>query len=533
MKITRFLLPTLVVALLGVVAMAQVQFQQTDFAVGDFRDADKIQETCAAPASASFFCNRFETVLTRIPTKGVDFFFDRAGHLVAAFAKQQKGQRLRNYSVDARQNLIPFESATPGGALMVAGEFLDPVEVEGNWVQLNQTTYLGQFRYRVGDFEVDKLVRVSNVSHTFELELTVTRVPAEATVEGEGSSEGAGVGGEGLAISLVFPGVAGQAAPTIKVGQGSSFSLNPLSQPVADPTYISLQSKDIKGIFSFRLNPGFAIVIRPGEDSLDGLNALALPPRSVAMQRILAPNEAEVVFDLEVYTGANELVRYYQEEYYQLPGLFGPNILGQLSIGIIKVLELIHEYVPSWGLSIIVLTLLFRVLVWPLISVQTKSMFGMQKLQPQIQALQKKHKDDREKLSQETMKLYREAGVNPAGGCLPILLQMPLFIILWRIFVSFEFNEGFLWLPDLGQPDRLYILPILYVGVMLAQSFFAAKGNPSSLRQQIIINLVFAFIIINFPAGVILYFVVSMLVQVFQYWLISRNQSALAPAKAK
>ncbi|MDE0527275.1 MAG: membrane protein insertase YidC [Truepera sp.] len=525
MKIARSLLPALVVALLGVVAMARVQFQPTDFAVGDFRDADKIQETCAAPASASFFCNRFETPLTRIPTKGVDFFFDRAGHLVAAFAKQQKGQRLRNYSVDARQNLIPFESVAPGGALMVAGEFLDPVEVEGNWVQLDQTTYLGKFRYRVGDFEVDKLVRVSNVSHTFELELTVTRVPAKATVEGEGSSEGAGVGGEGLAISLVFPGVAGQAAPTVKVGQGASFNLNPLSQPVADPTYISLQSNN--------QNRGFAIVIRPGGSGLDGLNALALPPRSVAMQRILAPNEAEVVFDLEIYTGANELVRYYQEGHNQLPGLFRPNILGRLSISIIQVLEFIHEYVHSWGLSIIVLTLLFRVLVWPLISVQTRSMFGMQKLQPQIQALQKKHKDNREKLSQETMKLYREAGVNPAGGCLPILLQMPLFIILWRVFVNFEFDEGFLWLPDLGQPDPLYILPILYVGVMLAQSFFAAKGNPSSLRQQIIINLVFAFIILSFPAGVILYFVVSMLVQVLQYWLISRNQPALAPAKAK
>ncbi|MCY4353951.1 MAG: membrane protein insertase YidC [Truepera sp.] len=521
MKIARSLLPALLTALLGVVAVAQVQFQPTDFAVGDFRDADKIQGTCAVPASASFFCNRFETALTRIPTKGVDFFFDRAGHLVAAFAKQQKGQRLRNYSVDARQNLIPFESASPGGALMVAGEFLDPVEVEGNWDPdpLDQNIYLGQFRYRVGDFEVDKLVRVSNVSHTFELELTVTRVPAEATV-----------GAEGLAISLVFPGVAGQATPTIKVGQGASFSLNPLSQPVADPTYISLQSNN--------QNRGFAIVIRPGGSSLDGLNALALPPRSVAIQRILAPNEAETMFDLEIYTGANELVRYYQEGYYQVgrdqfPGLFRPNILGRLSISIIQVLEFIYKYVHSWGLSIIVLTLLFRVLVWPLISVQTRSMFGMQKLQPQIQALQKKHKDDREKLSQETMKLYREAGVNPAGGCLPILLQMPLFIILWRVFVNFEFDEGFLWLPDLGQPDRLLILPILYVGVMLAQSFFSAKGNPSSLRQQIIINLVFAFIIFQFPAGVILYFVVSMLVQVLQYWLISRNQPALAPAKAK
>jgi YidC/Oxa1 family membrane protein insertase len=240
---------------------------------------------------------------------------------------------------------------------------------------------------------------------------------------------------------------------------------------------------------------------------------------------------------LGTYLGKNELVRFYQEGYLELPGLFNPNILGRLSLWILITLEFIHEYVPSWGLSIIVLTLAFRVLVWPLITTQTRSMFGMQKLQPEMQKLQKKYKDDREKLSQEMMKLYKEAGVNPAGGCLPILLQMPLFIILWRVFVNFEFNEGFLWIPDLGLADPLLILPALYVAVMLGQSWYSARNNPTMLRQSIIINLVFVFIIVNFPSGVLVYFVVSMGVQVFQYWLLSRGQTPppapAMPAKAK
>jgi YidC/Oxa1 family membrane protein insertase len=126
------------------------------------------------------------------------------------------------------------------------------------------------------------------------------------------------------------------------------------------------------------------------------------------------------------------------------------------------------------------------------------------------------------------MKLYQEAGVNPAGGCLPILLQMPLFIILWRVFVNFEFNQGFLWLPDLGQSDPFYILPALYVAVMVATSWFSARGNPQTLRQSMLINLVFVIVIINFPAGVLLYYVVSMLVQVLQYWLLSRDRPATA-----
>jgi YidC/Oxa1 family membrane protein insertase len=159
-------------------------------------------------------------------------------------------------------------------------------------------------------------------------------------------------------------------------------------------------------------------------------------------------------------------------------------------------------------------------------------MFGMQALQPELQKLQKKYKDDREKLTQETMKLYREAGVNPAGGCLPILLQMPLFIILWRVFVNFEFGEGFLWVPDLGQSDPFFILPILYIAVMFGMSWFSARGNPQSLRQQILINVVFAFILFGFPAGVLLYFVVSMGIQVLQYWLISRGQKKPGTASA-
>jgi YidC/Oxa1 family membrane protein insertase len=294
---------------------------------------------------------------------------------------------------------------------------------------------------------------------------------------------------------------------------------------VADPSYTSLQNND--------RNTAFAIVLRPLGEGQD-VQALSLPmQRATSLQTLVAADAgATATLDATTYLGPNELVRYQQEGYVDLPGLFRPNLLGRLSLGILWVLRTIHDYVGNWGLSIIVLTLLFRALVWPLINTQTKSMFGMQELQPKIQALQKKYKDDRETLTQETMKLYREAGVNPAGGCLPILLQMPLFIILWRVFVNFEFGEGFLWVPDLGQSDPFFILPILYIAVMFGMSWFSARGNPQSLRQQILINVVFAFILFGFPAGVLLYFVVSMGIQVLQYWLISRGQKKPSTAGA-
>ena len=510
MKTVRYFI--LVVLLLIPSALAQAEFDVYGFDMTEFRNIETVDEACGAPAASSFFCGRQGESLTRIPTKGADFFFNPAGELVAVFSKQQKGQRLRAYPIDGGQNLIPFQAPAPGAAILIGGEYVVPEAVEGSWSRLTNTEFEGSFRYLVGSYQVDKRVVVSNVRLSLEIGVEVS-LAAQAAVE-TGARDP-------IFIQLAFPGIGRTDEPVIKIGQGENFSLNPLSQPVVNPSYASVQNNN--------RNTATAIVMRP-TGATGGLSAQSYPGDLIAFQKELTTGST-VSLSADVYTGPNELVRYDQEGYLELAGLFRPNILGRLSLAILWVLRAIHDGIGNWGLSIIVLTLVFRAVIWPLISTQTRSMYGMQELQPKIQTLQKKYKDDRQKLTEETMKLYKEAGVNPAGGCLPILAQMPLFIILWRVFVNFEFNEGFLWIPDLGQADPLFILPILYVGVMLGQSFFTARGNPSSLRQQIIINLVFAFIILNFPAGVILYFVVSMLVQIFQYWLISRNKPVPATAK--
>ncbi len=499
----------LLVVVLASVAFARDPFATYPFTASEFRDADKLQTACAAPAAAGFLCEDLEGTLTRIPTKGVDLIFSPAGEIVAAFAKVQKGQNLGSYAIENRDNLIPSEGAFPGAALLLDGVYHAPEDAAGTWTVDGPSTLVGTFTYTAAGLDVAVRVVVSNVEQTLNYTVDVTAPEGLEDVP--------------ETVAIAFVGIGRQTTPTIKVGQGETFTLNPLSTPVSDPAYVSLQTNN--------RNTDNAIVLTPG-DGGDPLAAISLGERRVAMQ---APFDGDATLAIDAYLGKNELVRYYQEGYDDLPGLFNPNILGRMSLWLLIALEFIHDYVGNWGLSIIVLTLLFRVLVWPLITTQTKSMFGMQRLQPELQKLQKKHKDDREKLTQETMKLYKDAGVNPAGGCLPILVQMPLFIILWRVFVNFEFDEGFLWVPDLGAPDPFFILPALYVAVMLAQSWFSAKGNPTMLRQSMIINLVFVFIMVGFPAGVLVYFVVSMGVQVFQYWLLSRNQPApvvLAKKKA-
>ncbi len=506
------------ILLLSSLALARVEFQLSEFQVANFRDFNRLQETCSAPAASSFWCERLTDTLTFIPTKGVDFFFNDAGELVAVVAKEQKGMNFMgrtgsyNQNLNSRDNLVPISAAIPGSAVLLDGNYEKPENVSSSWERLSEAEFRGIFNFELQGIAINKTLTVSNISHTMTVELEAVRLE-------EAESE--------TLLQYAMPGIGNISTPYFKIGQGITFSLNPLAQAVDSVTYASVQSSN-------RGNAGsVATILRPHEVSRE-LAAQFIQPNIITMQSLLGLAAGEAVtIRLDHYNGKNELVRYYQEDYKDLAGLFQPNILGQTSLGVLWVLEQIHSFIPNWGISIIILTMMFRVLVWPLISVQTRSMFAMQRLQPKMQELQKKYKDNREKLTQETMKLYQTEKVNPAMGCLPAIVQMPLFIILWRVFVNFEFNEGFLWIPDLGQPDPIYLLPILYVGIIFAQSYFLAQGNPASLRQQLLINAIFIIFIINFPAGVTLYWVSSMLVQVFQYWLIKRSMPPLAPATAK
>ncbi len=502
-------------------AFARVSFGISDFSVSDFRNPELLTELCpdnGGAAGSSFWCGRQDESLKLITSKGLDYVFSESGEVLALYNKQQRGQDFNgNYALDGGQNLIPPTSSLPGGALLVDGAYTVPDNATSSWRETRSgdaPALEGTFSYRVDGLQVEKTVLVSAVRNSLSVSLDVQRVSAAQNP---------------ALVQLAYSGIAKQDTPTLKLGKGETFNLNPAQNPVTNPAYISLQSNN--------QNRGQAIVLRPNPNVQgsggDALLATPLSGTQIALGKELgAGANAAVNLELQAYAGPNEMVRFLQEGYLEYPGLFNPNILGRLSLGIIVVLQAIHGFVGSWGLSIILLTLLFRLIVWPLIHVQMKSMVGMQNIQPKIQELQKKHKDDREKLTQETMALYKEAGVNPAGGCLPALVQMPIFIILWRVFINFEFNEGFLWIPDLGLNDPIYLLPIIYVGIMVAQAFVSSKGNRQTLQQQLLISGVFVFFAFTFPAGVTLYLITSMLVQVIQQFSIQRSLALPQPVTA-
>ncbi len=235
--------------------------------------------------------------------------------------------------------------------------------------------------------------------------------------------------------------------------------------------------------------------------------------------------------ELTVYGGLNELVRLHVEGLYKLPGLFVPNIWGKLSLGLLYIMELAYKYTSNWGLAILLLTVFVRLLLWPLMHQQFKSMAEMNKIKPLMDEINKKFKDDPEKKNEAVMNLYREHNINPAAGCLPMLIQMPILFMMWRVIANYEFDQGFLWIPDLSLPDPYYVLPVLYVLVMLAQTLMMSKGNKDALRQGITMNLIFIFLVLKFPAGVTLYWVFSTFIGLFQQWSINKQLATNAAAQ--
>ncbi|MBM3146331.1 MAG: membrane protein insertase YidC [Actinobacteria bacterium] len=186
---------------------------------------------------------------------------------------------------------------------------------------------------------------------------------------------------------------------------------------------------------------------------------------------------------------------------------FGPLI--DLLRGFLRILD---DWTGSWGIAIILLTICVRIVIFPLTWKQIKSQRAMQALQPKIKELQRKHKGDKKKLQQETMRLYQEYRVNPFASCLPLLLQLPIFICLYyAIRGTPELqNATFLWFT-LGEPDPYYILLVVYVASQLASTELMLTPETQSQQKWIMRAMPFMFVIFlrNFPSGLFLYWITT------------------------
>jgi YidC/Oxa1 family membrane protein insertase len=192
------------------------------------------------------------------------------------------------------------------------------------------------------------------------------------------------------------------------------------------------------------------------------------------------------------------------------------------------VLSFFHSITKNWGLAIILLVLTIKGLTWKLTAMQYRSSAKMRKLQPRIQALKERYGDDKQKMQQATMELYKKEKVNPMGGCLPVLITMPVFYGLFYVLeYSLELRHApFLWIPDLSHPDPFYILPIIYAIVMLGTQWLnpvAAGMDPTQAKMMKVMPLLFTVMFAFFPAGLCLYYAVNGLVGLGQQWWITHH----------
>lgn len=204
-------------------------------------------------------------------------------------------------------------------------------------------------------------------------------------------------------------------------------------------------------------------------------------------------------------------------------------LLWFISQPLFNLLKLIHNFFGNWGISIIIITLFVRMLMYPLTKMQYVSVAKMKMLQPKIEKIKEKFGDDKKRISQEMILLYQYEKVNPFGGCLPLILQMPIFLALYYMLMnSIELRHAnfIFWIHDLSSQDPYYILPII-MGITM---FFIQKISPSTTIndpiQQGIVNVmpfVFTLFFLWFPSGLVLYYVVSNLVTIVQQYIIYKS----------
>jgi YidC/Oxa1 family membrane protein insertase len=211
----------------------------------------------------------------------------------------------------------------------------------------------------------------------------------------------------------------------------------------------------------------------------------------------------------------------------------------------LSALRFFNKYVKNYGVSIIIITILIKILFWPLTHKSYKSMKEMQKLKPLMDKIREKYKHDKQQMNKEVMALYRTYKVNPVGGCLPMVIQIPVFIALYNLFgKSIELRHApfMLWINDLSAPDRLFSFPFeipymsppygipvltLLMGatMFITQKMTPMPGDPTQAKVMMFLPLFFTFLFINFPSGLVLYWLVNNILQIGQQYRIKKSSA--------
>jgi YidC/Oxa1 family membrane protein insertase len=272
--------------------------------------------------------------------------------------------------------------------------------------------------------------------------------------------------------------------------------------------------------------------------------SLIVPKENEGMKLGIGMKDETVIYSRIIYpartiTGGEEVV--YAYGFYLGPKVI--SLLKELNVGaeksvrfgwftpIAKILllfvNLTHKITNNYGVDIIIISVLLKIVFWPLTKKSYVSMKEMQKVQPEMAMLREKYKDDKARLNKEMMDLYKRRKVNPLGGCLPMVVQIPIFFALyWALMGSIELRHApfIFWLKDLSYRDPIYVSPILMGASMVwQQKMTPTAGDPRQAKMMMIMPIIFTFLFLSFPAGLVIYWLVTNLLTIGQQYLINKR----------
>ena len=248
---------------------------------------------------------------------------------------------------------------------------------------------------------------------------------------------------------------------------------------------------------------------------------------SIKGQKELIPGNQSGSFNYTLYLGPKENNLLKTQNVGLEDSIDFGSWLKWLAMPLLWALNFIHNYIANYGVAIIILTLLIKIIFWPLGNLSYKSMNEMQKLQPKIAELKEKHKTDQAKLSQETMALYKVHKVSPFGGCMPMLIQIPIFFGLYKaLLYSIELRHSplFWWIQDLSAKDPYYITPIVMGATQfIQQKMTPTMGDPMQAKLMLLMPIIFTFFFLNFPSGLVIYWLFNNVLSIGQQYYINKK----------
>jgi YidC/Oxa1 family membrane protein insertase len=397
---------------------------------------------------------------------------------------------------------------TTTGERFVLDEAADTIEVPFTWSE-NGITAEKIFRLQRGRYDIGIEYRIRNDSKQTWQALSYLQVrhlfnpPERSMFDVDSYSYHGAVISDGAKYEKIDPEDLAETPVNQKLAGGwfayiqHHFLLAAVPAPDAEYNYVASFAD---GIINVR-SDGPVITIAPGEEALLTEN-LFVGPKLQSQLEELAP---------------------------ELPLTVDYGVLALLAQPLFWLLQQVHDIVGNWGWAIIIVTFLIKLTFYKLTEASGRSMAKMRKLQPRLQALQERYKDDRAALSQHMMDLYKREKVNPAAGCLPMLIQIPFFIAFyWVLLESVEMRQApfALWITDLSARDPYFVLPLLMgVAMFIQQKLNPAPPDPIQAKVMTILPVMFTGFFAFFPSGLVLYWLTNSVLSVIQQWNINRKMA--------